>query len=151
MSYSYDVYLTYHGKDACKSFALNLCAALSKAGLDVDVDNLTTGDDTESIFSEVGEIERSRTCIIIFSSNFDASTRFLEELEKILELCRTTELTVVPVYYGVDRSELRHQEGVFARKRWFNEDKAMRYRAALLEVANMSGFRVWEDSSLISR
>ncbi|GAU38595.1 hypothetical protein TSUD_266340 [Trifolium subterraneum] len=149
MSYGhYDVYLTYNGKHACKSFALDLDSALRQAGLNVYLnhDNLMARGDYTVTDTNFSEIEGSRTCIIIFSINFDASTGFLQELEKILERRKTRGLTVVPVFYDVDRSELRHQEGVFARKSWFSEDKAMRYRAALIEVANiMPGFRVWDS------
>ncbi|MCH85581.1 TMV resistance protein N-like [Trifolium medium] len=131
-TYNYDVFLSYHDKDAGKSFASDLYSALTQAGLVVYINhnNLTTGDQTN--FSA---IEASRSSIMIFSSNFDASIWFLEEIEKILECRRSIEQVVVPVFYGVDDSDVRRQEGIFGKVTESYE--SMRYTAALFEAADM--------------
>ncbi|GAU38597.1 hypothetical protein TSUD_266360 [Trifolium subterraneum] len=131
-TYSYDVFLSYHDKNFRKSFASDLYSALTQVGLVVYINhhNLTTGDRTN--FSA---IESSRISIIIFSSNFDASSWFLEEIEKILECRRSTGQVVVPVFYGVDESDVRRQEGCFGKVTQRYE--SMRYTAALFEATNI--------------
>ncbi|PNY07227.1 disease resistance protein (TIR-NBS-LRR class) [Trifolium pratense] len=139
--WTYDVVLSYHDKDSGKLFASYLYSALTQAGYST----LISEDHTSC-----SEVERSRSCIIVFSSNFDASTWFLEQLEKILECHGTTGQVVLPVFYDVDPSDVCQQKGVFAQKSWFNcfnEHKSRRYRAVLSKVANMSGFRVKDSIS----
>ncbi|MCI07737.1 TMV resistance protein N-like, partial [Trifolium medium] len=85
-------------------------------------------------------IKGSRSSIIVFSSNFDASTWFLEEIENILKCHRTISQMVVAVFYDVDPSDVRQQKGVFAQERWFRKNTSMRYGAAFIEVANMTRF-----------
>ncbi|XP_045833274.1 disease resistance-like protein CSA1 [Trifolium pratense] len=133
-NYDYDVFLSYHDKALCKPFAAALYSALTQAGLVVYINhnNLPTGDQTN--FSA---IEASRTCIIIFSSSFDASKWFLEELEKILDCRANIGQVVVPVYYNVQDYHVRSQ------KESFGKAKSMRYRAALSGVSNMLGFLPW--------
>ncbi|MCH88142.1 TMV resistance protein N-like [Trifolium medium] len=132
----YDVFLSYHDKDLGKSFASDLYSALTNAGFVVYMNN-----HNQTNFSA---IEASGTSIIIFSSNFDASTWFLEELEKILECCRSTGQVVVPVYYGVDDSDVRHQRGSFGKVTKSYE--SIRYRAAFLEAAQIPGFDIGNSS-----
>ncbi|MCH96745.1 TMV resistance protein N-like [Trifolium medium] len=141
-----DVFLSYHDKDTCKSFASDLYSALTQAGLVVDINhnNLTSGDQTN--FSA---IEASRTSIIIFSSNFDASTWFLEELEQILECGRTIGQVVLPVFYVVDPSDVRRQVGIFGKafedliaQRILTNNESMRYKEALIEASSIAGFLV---------
>jgi len=135
-SKTYDVFLTYHDKDIGKSFASDLYSSFTHAGCLVYINNnnLTSVDHTNS--SVLQAIQESRISVIIFSSNFDASTWFLEEMEKILECGRTIGHVVVPVSYDVLLFHLRQQKGVFACLK----DKSMRYRAVLFEVTSMSGF-----------
>jgi hypothetical protein len=71
--WTYDVFLSYHDKETGKSFVYDLYSALTQAGL-VYLTNhhLTIDDHTNS--SVLQAIEVSRISVIVFSSNFDAST-----------------------------------------------------------------------------
>jgi len=135
--WTHDVFLSYHDKDIGESFASDLYSALTHAGLDVCTNkhNLSNGD-----HKHFSAIQSSRSSIIVFSRNFDASTWFLEEMEKILECRRTVGQVFVPVFYDVNPSNVRHQKGTFAQKRWFRRNKSMRYRTALFEATSISGF-----------
>ncbi|MCH79268.1 disease resistance protein (TIR-NBS-LRR class) [Trifolium medium] len=146
-----DVFLCYHDNYIAKSFLLDLNSALSQAGFNVYMNNHSLTTEYQTNFSA---LEASKTSIIVFSSNFDASTWFLEELEKILECRRTTRQVVMPLFYDVDPSDVRQQKGVFAQNWWFRNNKSRRYRAALSEVANMLGFDVRDsrdESQCINR
>jgi len=137
---TYDVFLSYHDKDIGKSFALDLYSALTQAGYAVYINNnnLTSREQRNS-----AAIKVSRTSIIIFSSKFDGSTWFLEEMEKILKCRRTIKQVVVPVFYDVDPSDVQNQTGVFGKaiaRSIFKKGKSIRYRDVLFEAASISKF-----------
>ena len=83
---------------------------------------------------------------IIFSQNYAFSTWCLEELTKILE-CKKNGQKILPVFYKVDPSKVRKQEGSFGlalttheKKLENNIEKVLRWRAALCEAASLSGW-----------
>ncbi|KEH15786.1 disease resistance protein (TIR-NBS-LRR class) [Medicago truncatula] len=57
----------------------------------------------------------SRISIVVLSINYANSRWCMFELEKIMEIGRTGGMVVVPVFYEVDPSEVRHQEGQFGK------------------------------------
>ena len=87
-----------------------------------------------------------QTCalpIFVFSENYAKSRWCLDELVKIMQ-CRTNGQLVLPLFYRVYPSEVRNQKGkvgealtVFEKK---FKNKVQRWRAALTEAANLSGF-----------
>ena len=90
-----------------------------------------------------GAIEGSRVSIIVFTRNYAESRQRLEELEKIME-CRSSKgQEVVPVFYGVDPSEVCDQTGHFGEalasmeRKSTNENKVLSYRDALSEAAGI--------------
>ena len=56
---------------------------------------------------------RVNLSVVVFSRNYAESRWCLDELEKIMECHRTIGHVVVPVFYDVDPSEVRHQTGHF--------------------------------------
>ena len=95
-------------------------------------------------------IKSSMISIIIFSQNYAFSTWCLEELTEILE-CKKNGQKVLPVFYKVDPSEVRKQEGSFELALTTHEikfenniEKVLRWRAALYEAASLSGWH-YED------
>ena len=72
---------------------------------------------------------------------------FLDELQKILECKKFLGRGVLPIFYGIDPSNVRYQTGSFAEafrkhEERFGEDKTkvQRWRDALSELANLSGY-----------
>ncbi|KAI3670851.1 hypothetical protein L1987_87493 [Smallanthus sonchifolius] len=83
------------------------------------------------------EIERaikaSRSSIVVLSKNYATSTWCLEELVLILKQRRVFNHFVLPIFYHVTPTDVRKQKGSFVVEK-------DRWKTALTEVANLSGF-----------
>ncbi|XP_048436715.1 disease resistance protein RUN1 isoform X2 [Pyrus x bretschneideri] len=145
----YDVYLSFRGDDTGMNFASHLYAALSRNRVVVrrDKDYLRPG--AEPINSQIRKaIESSRFSIVIFTRNYASSTGCLDELQQIVDCGRVTGLRVIPVFYDVNPSEVRHQKGDSWGDAFYdhelrfkdNIDKVRTWRNALHEVTSHSGF-----------
>ncbi|XP_054813433.1 disease resistance protein RPV1-like [Prosopis cineraria] len=85
-------------------------------------------------------IEQSMFSIVVLSQNCASSSWCLEELEKIMASRQDLGQIVVPVFYGVDPSIIRHQENLVAtafekHEVRFSYYKVRRWREALTKVA----------------
>lgn len=145
----YDVFLSFSHQDTGGSFAPHLYTALTKAGATVvsGEDVMIRGEEKSS-----HAIEGSRISIIIFSRNYANSRWHLEDLEKILECRRTMHQKVLPLFYDVDPSDVRHQKGMFGeafedltRNISVAEDKLMSWKAALFEASSIPGFAMTDS------
>ena len=145
--WKFDVFLSFRGEDTGKGFTDHLYAALRQK------DILTFRDDEKfwrgkSILPELLKaIEESRFAIVILSKNYASSTLCLDELAKIVRCMKDTGLTVFPVFYDVDPSDVRKQTGTFEEsfvrhEERFKEniEKVKTWKAALREVAKLSGW-----------
>ncbi|KAJ1411288.1 Toll/interleukin-1 receptor-like proteiny [Sesbania bispinosa] len=112
---TYDVFLSFRGEDTRASFTSHLFASLQNDGITVsrDDDSLPRGDHIST--SLLRAIEESQISVIVFSRNYANSHWCLRELEKIMECHRTIGQVVLPVFYDVDPSEVRHQTGEFGK------------------------------------
>ncbi|XP_024197007.2 TMV resistance protein N [Rosa chinensis] len=160
--WKYDVFLSFRGEDTRLGFTTQLYSALIGKGI------LTFMDDAElekgkSISPELlAAIEDSRCAIVILSRRYAYSSWCLDELVKIIQCMKELGQQVLPVfYYGVNPSEVRHQRGRFELK-WEHqvdvevreheevygkhEDRLNAWRAALTQVANLSGWDFKNDS-----
>ena len=145
--WKYDVFLSFSGVDTCQGFTDHLFDALKQKGI------LTFKDDEgldrgKSILSELLKaIEESRFAIIIFSKNYASSRWCLDELAKIVRCREEKGLTILPIFYDVDPSEVRNQTETFGQafnkhKDKENIKKVETWRDALKEVANISGWHL---------
>ena len=141
----YDVFLSFRGEDTRNGFTSNLNGILRHNGINTFMDDkLRRG---ENISTELLKaIESSTISIIVFSKNYVSSTWCLDELVKILE-CKNNGQVVLPVFYKVDPSDVRNQNEMFGEAFTKHEDKfkdnkkkVQRWRAALKEASNISGW-----------
>ncbi|KAJ4723837.1 putative disease resistance protein (TIR-NBS-LRR class) [Melia azedarach] len=147
----YDVFLSFRGEDTRDNFVSHLYAALHRKQIQTFIDNqLIRGDEISN--SLLSTIESSIMSVIVFSERYASSAWCLDELVKILERRNMYGQIVIPVFYRVDPSHVRNQTGVFGNfllklEERFQErlDKSQRWRIALREAANLSGF----DSNVI--
>ncbi|XP_050263108.1 TMV resistance protein N-like [Quercus robur] len=149
--WEYDVFLSFRGKDTRYGFTGHLYKALC------DKDIYTFMDDKlrrgEKISEELLKtIKRSMISVIVFSENYASSKWCLDELVWILECRKNIGQLVLPVFYGIDPSEVRKQEGKFGvelakhEKNFMdNIGKVQIWRAALKEVGSFSGFHYNND------
>ncbi|XP_059651263.1 disease resistance protein RUN1-like isoform X2 [Cornus florida] len=143
----YDVFLSFRGEDTSKTFVGCLYTALNQRGIRTfkDDERLERG---KSISSDlVKNINESSIAVIVFSKNYANSSWCLEELVEILECRRTKGLTVLPIFYDVKASNVRKQRKSFAEAFRQHEEireeemeRVQRWRDALKEAANVSGF-----------
>ncbi|CAJ2665836.1 unnamed protein product [Trifolium pratense] len=143
----HDVFLSFRGEDTRYSFASHLYEALQKFGIKVFIDHSSLQRGDHISISLSCAIEQSQIAIIVFSKNYANSRWCLDELKKIMECHRTIGQVVVPVFYHVDPSEVRHQKGEFglAFQRLLNKisnevELARSWRKTLCQAANIAGF-----------
>ena len=142
---TYDVFLSFRGEDTRYNFTDHLYSALGRRGIHTFRDDkLRRG---EAIAPELLKaIEESRSSVIVFSENYAHSRWCLDELVKIMECQKDPAHVVFPIFYHVDPSHVRKQEGSFGaafadyEENWKN--KIPRWRTALTEAANLSGWHL---------
>jgi hypothetical protein len=107
----HDVFLSFRGIDTRSSFTSHLYASLVNSGIKVfmDDESLQRGDRIST--SLLRAIEQSQIAVVVFSRNYADSRWCLDELVKIMECYNTIGQVVLPVFYNVDPSEVRHQTG----------------------------------------
>ncbi|GMY07828.1 TMV resistance protein N-like [Fagus crenata] len=143
--WTYDVFLSFRGKDTRNNFTDHLFDALKRKGIFTfrDDEKLERG---KSISPELEKaIEESRFSVVILSRNYAFSTWCLEELAKIVGCMKVKGMTVLPIFYNVDPSDVRKQMGTFAQAFVEHEkrckiEEVEKWRDALIEVANLSGW-----------
>ncbi|XP_028773811.1 toll/interleukin-1 receptor-like protein [Neltuma alba] len=141
----YHVFLSFRREDTRTSFTDHLYAALKRKGLKAfrDKEELERGESIKPSLQQA--IEESHCAIVVLSPSYASSTWCLDELQKILQLREESSLQVFPIFYGVDPSDVRKQEGSFAEALKKHEErflkdkmKVQKWRDALEKVATIS-------------
>ncbi|KAG4939856.1 hypothetical protein JHK86_045997 [Glycine max] len=141
----YDVFLNFRGEDTRYGFTGNLYKALCDKGFHTffDEDKLHSGEEITPALLKA--IQDSRIAIIVLSENYAFSSFCLDELVAILH-CKREGLLVIPVFYKVDPSDVRHQKGSYGEamtkhhERFKDKmEKLQKWRMALHQVADLSG------------
>ncbi|BFG40849.1 hypothetical protein CerSpe_271220 [Prunus speciosa] len=142
----YDVFLSFSGVDTRNIFTSHLHAALLQKKIVTYIDyKLERGDEIGPALLEA--IEKSKLSVIIFSKNYASSPWCLNELLHILGCMEKYGQIVMPIFYGIDPSDVRKQQGSYAdafaqlEERFKDSiDKVLNWRDALTKAANLSGF-----------
>ncbi|KAJ4705120.1 Disease resistance protein (TIR-NBS-LRR class) [Melia azedarach] len=156
----YDVFLSFRGADTRDNFISHLYSALNRKQVKTFIDNkLITGDEISP--SLLNAIKQSIISIVIFSESYASSRWCLQELVKILKCKKKYGQIVIPIFYHVDPSDVRNQNGNFGiafskLEERFKENlhKLREWRIALREAANLLGFDsrvIRPESELIER
>ena len=142
----YDVFLSFCGVDTRNSFTDHLYTALKQRGIITfrDDENLERG---KYISQELLKaIEESRFAIVVLSEKYVYSRWCMSELVKIVEWKEEQELTILPVFYHVDPSDVRKGRFNFDVRNQMgtivNIDDVQAWKAALNVVGNISGWHI---------
>ncbi|XP_045812985.1 disease resistance protein RPV1-like isoform X1 [Trifolium pratense] len=132
----YEVFLSFRGEDTRASFISHLYASLQNNGITVfkDDESLQRGDHIST--SLMQSIKESRISVIVFSKNYADSQWCLEELMKIMECYRNIRQIVLPLFYDVDPSDVRHQTGEFGKA----------FQSLLTKTLEKDASRKWRDT-----
>lgn len=149
LSYKYDVFLSFRGEDTRKTFVDHLYKALKDRLVRTYKDDITLprGESVGPALLEA--IQESHFAVIVFSKNYADSSWCLDELVHIMKCRDEMGLTVIPIFYDVDPSDVRKQKGefgkAFAKQEAENVMKAESWRKALVDASNISG---WEPKNV---
>ncbi|PWA64080.1 toll/interleukin-1 receptor (TIR) domain-containing protein [Artemisia annua] len=148
-SFKYDVFLSFRGEDTRKNFVDHLYTALGQRLIRTYKDDITLprGESVGPALLEA--IEESNIAVIVFSKNYADSSWCLDELVHIMKCREDMGLTVIPVFYDVDPSEVRYLKRkfgeAFSKQEMKNVKKAELWRKALVAASNISG---WEPKNV---
>ncbi|CAN6544908.1 unnamed protein product [Malus baccata var. baccata] len=140
----YDVFISFRGEDTRRTFTSHLHAALLEKKITTYIDDeLKRGDEIAPALLKA--IKKSELSVIIFSKDYASSTWCLDELVHILECKEKHDQSVIPIFYDTLPSDVRKQRGSYAlgllEQRFENSiDKVSKWRDALTNAANISGF-----------
>ncbi|XP_059429094.1 disease resistance protein RPV1-like [Corylus avellana] len=142
----YDVFLSFRSEDTHLSFTACLYKALCENGIYTYMYDKFRGEG--EISPEILKaIKDSRTSIVVLSENYASSTCCLSELIEILRSRESNQQIVLPVFYKIDPSDVRHQKKNFGEasaqhQDSFMEETVQSWKVALNKVANLSGWHL---------
>ncbi|XP_061342222.1 disease resistance protein RUN1-like [Gastrolobium bilobum] len=146
-NYHYDVFLSFRGSDTRYTFTGNLYNALRLKRFKTFMAEVGLKSGDQIVSSILDAVQESRISIVVLSENYADSGWCLSELVKILDCTKEKNQLVLPIFYDVDPSDVRRQTGTYEHamaklEHRFGKDyeKLERWRSALSEVANMSGW-----------
>ncbi|XP_059642493.1 disease resistance protein L6-like [Cornus florida] len=140
----FEVFLSFRGPDTWDTFTAYLYSQLSGVSVRTFVD------DTEFRGGDKFRPEHlteSKVSIPIFSKNYASSHGCLRELAKMVDCKRSTGQLILPIFYDVEPSDVRHQSGSYEEafrkhERCFDERTVEEWKEALREVGALKGWQV---------
>ncbi|KAJ0900113.1 putative TIR domain-containing protein [Helianthus annuus] len=149
-SIHHEVFLSFRGEDTRKNFVDHLYKDLVQQGIQTykDDETLPRGESIRPALLKA--IQESRIAVIVFSENYADSSWCLDELQHIMECMDTRGQIVIPIFYFVDPSDVRNQNGkyrkAFSKHEKKNKEKVESWTNALEKAGNLSGWVIDENS-----
>ncbi|CAE5958418.1 unnamed protein product [Arabidopsis arenosa] len=148
----FSVFLSFRGFDTRANFCERLYVALNeKQNVRVFRDNegMEKGDKIDPSLFEA--IEDSAASVIVLSKNYANSAWCLNELALICELRSSLKRPMIPIFYGVNPSDVSKQSGHFEKDfeekaKTFDEETIQRWKRAMNLVGNIPGFVCTEET-----
>nr|DAD46051.1 TPA_asm: hypothetical protein HUJ06_004281 [Nelumbo nucifera] len=143
--FRWDVFLNFKGVDTRHNFTGCLYNKLLANGIRAFWYDQELESDDEEIKSTVfTAIKESAVSIAVISENYASSSWCLEELARITE-CWRRRRHLLPVFYRVDPSHVRRQNGPFEMdfrnlEQRFGKDKVLRWKKAMEKAGGISGW-----------
>lgn len=141
---TYHVFPSFRGEDVRRDFFSHIQMEFQRNGITLFIDNkIKRG---EPIGPELlRAIRASKMAIILLSRSYASSEWCLDELVEIMK-CREEEgKTVIPIFYGVDPSDVKKLAGDFGKVfretcAGRTEENIKRWKQALEVVATIAGY-----------
>ncbi|XP_027340361.1 TMV resistance protein N-like [Abrus precatorius] len=148
-NYRHDVFINFRGVDTRNTFVDHLYAHFIRKGIFVFKDDKKLQKGKSTLPQLIKAITESRVSIIIFSKDYAASTWCLDEMAAIADCQQHLKQIVYPIFYDVDPSDVRYQNGVYEdafvshrRKFKHDPDKVHRWERAMTGLASSVGWDV---------
>lgn len=144
------VFINFRGAELRKGFIAFLEPAMREANINVFIDELELmGTDLENLLVR---IEESRVALAIFSKDYTSSVWCLDELVKIKECKDQGSLKVIPIFYKLEPSVVKHLQGSFGdnfrnlkRNHQHEPVKTQKWEEALTSITQTIGMRLPEQ------
>ncbi|KAL5574167.1 hypothetical protein UlMin_023764 [Ulmus minor] len=143
----YDVFISFRGGDTRHNFTSHLYSAFRRNQIKAYIDEVSLGKGDDISRALPKEIKESEILIIIFSTKYASSTWCLNELFRILKCKKEKSQIVLPIFHGVDPSDIRKQKRSYVdplveHEQRFNNTiyKVQEWRQALIEASRLSGW-----------
>ncbi|CAI0375332.1 unnamed protein product [Linum tenue] len=148
----FEVFLSFRGPDTRNSISDFLYTYLSRSKIRTfrGDEELRKGEDIGP--GLVQAIHQSKIYIPIFSENYASSKWCLQELAKMVECCKGDKGHVVlPIFFYVDPSDVRHQTGPYKRafeeyQNKYAQNTIQEWKEALEKVGAMKGWHVTDSN-----
>ena len=149
VSSHHDVFLSFRGEDTRAGFTSYLYDALTSKHIRTYIDDKSLQSGSFIATELPAAIEASTFAIVVLSSDFATSKWCLEEITKIVDCEKQGILTIIPIFYYVDPSNVRHQrnsiEDAFIKHEndpTIVPQKVKRWRDAFARVGGISGVHI---------
>lgn len=144
------VFINFRGEELRRGFIGFLEPALKNENINVFIDELELrGRDLQNLFVR---IEESKIALVIFSKDYTSSEWCLDELVKIKECADQGNLDVIPIFYKVEPSAVKHLQGYFGetfmnRKNRYKDqpERIRKWEEALASVPQKFGLYLSEN------
>ncbi|KAL3745572.1 hypothetical protein ACJRO7_014655 [Eucalyptus globulus] len=151
--FDYDVFLSFRGPDTRSGITDFLYTSLLAAGIHTyrDDDELRIGDEIAPELLKA--INHSKISIPIFSKGYAFSKWCLNELVQMVKCRKSRRQKIMPIFYDITPSEVRHQTGSYgdafvSHEKRFDNKVISKWKAALKEVGDLKG---WDINSMPTR
>ena len=150
------MFLSFRGEDTRHGFTGHLYNTLQSKGIHtfIDDEKLQRGEQITPALMKA--IQDSRVAITVLSEHYASSSFCLDELATILHCDQRKRLLVIPVFYKVDPSDVRHQKGSYGEalakletRYQHDPEKLQKWKMALKQVADLSGYHFKEGYDTI--
>lgn len=147
----FDVFLSFSAQDTTKTFVSDLYRSLSEKGIATYYKDDKLEKRVPSFGSDLENyILESKLVVVVVSKSYPTSVLCLNQLQTIVNLHDAGQLSVLPIFYGVDPSDIRYQTGEYTEAfrnlgEEYSPKKVQAWRSALTKLANISGLdsRIW--------
>ncbi|KAF7850458.1 hypothetical protein BT93_L5470 [Corymbia citriodora subsp. variegata] len=147
LGYDYEVFLSFRGSDIRAGFTDYLFTRLDDVGIRTfkDDEELRIGEEFAPKLLQA--INQSKISIPIFSKGYASSVWCLKELVQMVTCQKTGRQKIMPIFYDVAPSEVRHQTEVYKEAFHSHKNKKrhdgktiQEWKDALKEVSDLNGW-----------